>query len=129
MEDELEKPIGTKEKQRLLAGSVIVEDVTIAERPTKKGGKVKIVNFHCNHPDADELIVLSNVKIKLTQGNNETIKKDALWYHLDEDQNIRKDSNVAILLKYYKRDNLKQFIHTAITTEADAEGYLCIKAY
>lgn len=129
MEDELERPIGTKEKAKLTAGSVIVEEITITERPTTKGGKVKIVQFHCNHPLAESLIVLSNVKIKVSQGSNETIKKDALWYHLDEEGNIRKDSNVAILLKTYKKDNLKQFLHTEVTTEADAQGYLTIKAY
>jgi len=127
--DELDKPIGNKDYIKLSAGSVIVNKITIEERPTKKGGKVKIVYFHCKHPEMEEPIQLSSVKIKKVQGNNETIMKDALWYHLDDDENIQQNSNVAILLRHYKKQTLKQFEGSALDTEQDASGYLVIKSY
>ena len=51
MSDELDKKIGTKEKAKLTAGSVQVFKVSIEEKPTKKGGKAKLVVFSCKHPD------------------------------------------------------------------------------
>lgn len=127
MENELEKPIGTKEQTLLSPGSVVVKEITI--EPPKEGSKAKLVVFHCLHPDKEELIKLSNVKLKKVQGNNETIKKDTLWWNLDDDGNIRKNSIVADVLRFYNKGKLKDFENTDITTEADASGYLCIKAY
>lgn len=127
MTNELEKPIGTKEASKLSAGSVIVENITI--EPAKEGSKAKIVKFHCKHPDKIEIIVLSNVLIKKTQGNNINIKKDAMWYNLDDDENIRKTSNLAEVMRFYRKNSLKEFIGSPVNTELDASGYLAIKAY
>lgn len=127
--NELETPIGTKERPKLSAGSVIVKEVKIDTKDTRKGGKVKMVFLLIQHPDKDELISISSIKIKKIEGNKETILKDGLWYHLDDENNIEKDSNVAKLLKFYKKETLKDFINSSVTTEADANGYLAIKAY
>ena len=129
MTDDLDRPIGNKEQSKLSAGAVIVQSITIDEKPTKKGGKVKILTFHCKHPEREELVKLSNIKLKIVQGNNETIKKDALWYNLDDDGNIAKNCNVAIMLRFYKKETLKQFEGQFLNTELDASGFLCIKAY
>jgi hypothetical protein len=127
--NELDKPIGTKEQPKLSAGSVMVSAVNIVERPTKKGGKVKIVEFDCKHPDSMDILKLSNLKIKKVQGNNETITKDGIWYREDVDGNIDKRCNASIVMTFYKKNTLKEFVGTAITTEQDALGYLTIKAY
>jgi len=127
--NELDKSIGTKEQPKLTAGSVIVKEVTIDEIKTKKGGKAKIVSLHCKHQDKEELIKLSNMKLKIVQGNNETISKDGIWYREDEDGNINKNCNTSILLKFYNKQNLRQFENSSINTELDASGYLAIKAY
>jgi len=129
MNSELDTPIGTRSKQRLSAGSVIVASVTIEEKQTRKGGKAKLVVFNCNHPDREDSIALSNVKMKKVQGNNETIMKDTLWYSVDQDGNIPQDSVLAHVMRFYKKETLKGFIGTLITTESDALGYLAIKAY
>jgi len=124
---ELDKPIGTKEPQKLAAGSVKIEEVTIA--PAKEGSKAKLVTFHCKHPDREEQIKISNIMVKKTQGNNINIKRDALWYNTDEDGNIRKTSNLAEVMRFYKKLTLKEFENSFVSTEVDTNGFLAIKAY
>jgi hypothetical protein len=55
--------------------------------------------------------------IRVVQGNNETIKKDALWWNLDQDGTIRMKSVLADVLKFYNKKTLKDFIGTEIKTE------------
>lgn len=129
MTNELDKTIGTKEKPKLTPGSVIVASVEIRELPTKKGGKAKIVQFNCKHPDSQDLLKLGSLKLKKVQGNNETITKDGIWYREDEDGAIDKNCNTAVLMRFYNKSKLKDFEGTAITTEVDAQGYLTVKAY
>lgn len=127
MEDELDKPIGTKEAMKLTAGSVVVKNITI-ESP-KEGSKAKLVVFNCLHPDREEPIKMSNIKIKKVQGNNETIKKETLWYNLDDEGKIKKTGAVADVMRFYGKQSLRSFDNSSIQTEADANGYLCIKVY
>ena len=126
---ELDKPIGTKEQPKLTAGSVIVNSVTVDEFKTKKGGKAKIVSFHCKHPEKEEVIKISNLKFKKIDGNNETITKDGIWYREDDESNIDKRCNTSIVMRFYNKKTLKEFEGTSITTELDNSGYLAIKAY
>lgn len=126
-ESELDKPIGTKEQMKLSAGSVVVKDITI--EPPKEGSKAKLVVFLCQHPDREEPIRLSNIKVKKVQGNNENIRIDTLWWNLDDEGNIRKGSAVAWMLEFYKKKTLKDFKMSSIQTEVNPSGYLSIKAY
>lgn len=128
MSNELETPIGTQDRVLLSAGSVIVRNITIDEK-TKNNKKFKIVTFHCKHPDSEDLIKISSVKIKIVQGNNETIKKDALWYNLDKEGKLDKNGNVAKVLGFYNKKTLKEFIDSPINTELDANNWLAIKSY
>ena len=127
MTDELNKKVGTKEPTKLSAGSVIVNSVSV--EPPKEGSKAKVVVFSCKHPDKAELIRLSAINLKKVKDNSITIKKETLWYNLDDEGNIRKGSAVANVLNFYKLETLKAFENKAIETEADASGYLVIKAY
>lgn len=129
MTNELDKTTGTKEKQGLTAGSVMVQDIIVQEHSTKKGGKVKITAFICKHPDREEPVSISNMKIKKIQGNNETIMQDAVWYREDEDGLIEKGCNTQKILAYYGKKTLRDVIGTFLTTELNADGYLAIKAY
>lgn len=128
MTSELDKPIGNKEQPKLTAGSVVVESVEVVAKGEGKK-KFKIVEFTVKHPDKEEPIKLSNLKLKKVQGNNETITKDGVWYREDSDGNIDMRCNAALILKFYNKQTLKQFEHTLITTELDNSGYLVIKAY
>lgn len=127
MTNELDKPVGTKEAPKLSAGSVIVKKITI--EPAKEGSKAKIVRLHCLHPNKEEPIILSNIMVKKVQGNNITIKKDALWYNLDDEDNVRKGSVLANFISFYQKSNLRGFENSSIYTELDASGFLTIKGY
>ena len=81
------------------------------------------------HPDREELVNISNIKIKKVDGNNETITKDGIWYREDEDGNIDKRCNAAQLLRHYNVSSLGKLVNTTVNTELDSAGYLCIKAY
>ena len=127
MTDGLDKPIGTKEPTKLSASAVIVKEIAI--EPPKEGSKAKLVVLSCLHPDREEMIRLSAINVKKVQGNNINIRKDTLWYNLDDEENIRKGSAVANLMSFYNVKTLKGFVNTTVNTEADASGYLVIKAY
>lgn len=131
MTNELDKTIGTKEQPRLSAGSVIVKLVEVTEKqPTDiKKKKFKIVEVTILHPEKEEPVKLSNIKIKKVQGNNETITKDGIWYREDAEGNLDKNCNAAQLLRFYNKTTLKALEGSSITTELDNTGYLAIKAY
>ena len=131
MTNELEKSIGTKEQPKLSPGSVIVKSIEVVERQPAdiKKKKFKIVEVSILHPEKDEIIKLSNLKIKRVQGNNETITKDGIWYREDTDGNLDKNCNASQLLRFYNKTTLKSLIDSSIITELDSAGYLCIKAY
>jgi hypothetical protein len=131
MTNELDKTIGTKEQPKLSAGSVVVKSVEVAEKqPTDiKKKKFKIVEITILHPEKEEPVKLSNIKIKKVQGNNETITKDGIWYREDAEGNLDKNCNAAQLLRFYNKTTLKALEGSSITTELDNTGYLAIKAY
>jgi len=58
-----------------------------------------------------------------------SIRITGLWYKIDADGKIQKGSALAILLGFYKSDNLKALIGKELNTSLDEKGYLCIKAY
>lgn len=130
MTDELDKPIGTQERPKLAAGSVIVSKITIEEFQSKKTSKkFKVVVLHCIHPEADELIKISNIMILSVQGDTKTIKKDAIWYQEDKEGKIDKNCNTVKLMNHYKRFSLRNFENSEVITELDASGFLAIRAY
>jgi len=131
MTNELDKPIGTKEQPKLSAGSVIVKSVEVLQKEPKdaKKKKFKIVEVGILHPDKEEIIKLSNLKIKKVQGNNETITRDGIWYREDADGNIDKNCNASQLIRFYNKKTLNELVGISITTELDNAGYLAIKSY
>ena len=128
MTDELDKTIGDEEPAKLTAGSVIVKTVIVVQKGEGKK-KFRITELEVKHPDKEENIKLTNLKLKKVQGNNETISKDGIWYREDSKGAIDKTCNTALLLKHYGKSSLRQLENTSITTELDSNGYLCVKAY
>lgn len=126
--DELDAKVGNKDVVKLVAGSVIVKQVVV-ETKEKNNKKFKLVSLHVLYPDRIELVKLTNIMIMKVQGNNRTIAKDGIWYRLDEDQNLDKNCNAALLVRTYGKESLKQLENTSINTELDTQGYLCVKAY
>lgn len=125
---ELDKTIGTKEQPKLTAGYVVVTSVEVASKGEGKK-KFRITEVNVLHPDKEESIKISNIKIKKVQGNNETITKDGIWYREDVDGNIDKNCNTAQLLRFYNKKSLNELVNSSVVTELDNAGYLCIKAY
>jgi len=125
---ELDKPIGTKEQPKLTAGVVVITSIKVTSGGEGKK-KFKITELSVLHPDKEEAIKLTNLKIKKVQGNNETITQDGIWYREDADGNIDKNCNTAQLLRFYNKNSLNELVNTSITTELNNAGYLCVKAY
>ena len=125
-DEKLEKPIGTKESVKLSAGLFVVKAVSI-ETVKRKTGEIvgdKVV-LSIQHPDAQDFVALSSVAYL----KDKSVKQSALWYMEDSEGNIPKNSAVAEVMRFYKKNKLREFEGTAINIEVDDKGYLCIKAY
>lgn len=126
-DDRLEKPIGTKEPEKLKPKTVICISASI-ETQKKKDGKTVIGDklvLIVEHPDQDDPIQLS--KTKYIKGDD--VKESGLWYKEDEDGYIQKGSALSDTMNFYDIKSIKGFIGKELTTVADKDGYLCVKAY
>ena len=79
----------------------------------------------CKHPDKIENIEISSVSYKKFK----EIKTSGLWFKLDEDKLISKQSALAGFLTFLKAENLDALVGKEIPTELDEKNYLCFKAY
>ncbi len=122
----LDKKIGTQELQILKPSKVTVAGVKLDPK-TFKGKEVEIVVLLCKHPDREETIEIS--KIKLVKGN--TVKTSGLWWKEDSEGLIQKGSAIAEFLSFCSVETPKQLEGKELdtTTESDTSNYLVIKAY
>jgi len=122
----LDKKVGTKELQVLKPAKVKIAGVKL-EPKTARGKAVEIVVLSCKHPEREELIDLS--KVKLVKGS--TVKTSGLWWFEDEDGLIQKGSAIAELLNLCSVEVLKDLVGHEVetTTESETSSYLVIKAY
>lgn len=86
------------------------------------GEKVAVI---CKHPNKDENIEISSVSYK----RGKEIKTSGLWFKLDEDKLIVKQSALAQFLIFANIPTLDDLIGKELQTELDDKGYLCFKAY
>jgi len=122
---DIHKGVGDKEPQKLKPGMVQIKSVEI-ENITKDSKIVgKKVVCMCKHPDKDELVNISSAKHII--GKN--IKAAGLWFNVDQDNKIAKNSILASLLKKTKSENVSQLTGKEVETEQDDSGFLCFKAY
>ena len=122
----LDKKIGIQELQILKPAKVKVAGVKLDPK-TVKNKQAEIVVLICKHPDREETIEIS--KIKLVKGN--TVKTSGLWWNEDSDGLIQKGSAIAELLSFCSVETPKQLEGKELdtTTESDTSNYLVIKAY
>ena len=122
----LDKKVGTEELQILKPTKVRVAGMKLDPK-TVKGKETKIVVLMCKHPDREETIEIS--KIKLVKGN--TVKTSGLWWNEDSEGLIQKGSAIAELLSFCSVETPKQLEGKELdtTTESDTSSYLVIKAY
>jgi len=121
---ELEKEVGTieSEKKTLEPRKVKIVDVKVVPVGEKKSNKV---NCLVEHPDyKDGTITLSSVSYL----KDKKIITTGLWFNLDAQGNIQKNSALAIFLSKTGSKNLKELIGKEVDTELDGQ-YLCFKAY
>lgn len=121
---ELEIGIGDKEVEVLKPAKVKVVEVSTDEVTfgTKKNKKVIL---SCKHPDRDEPIAISKVKI----ARKDKLTTSGLWLTLDEDKKIQKNSSLAMFLVFANVQNLKELKEKEFDAIADDDGYLVIKSY
>ncbi len=120
--------VGDKERPRLGPAKVTILGVTI-KRKNKKDEVMNspLVTFLCTHPDAEEAIKMTKVKIQ--DGDN--LKVVPMFADIDKDDKLQKGSTVAAVLEFLKAKSLDDV--TGKTMEAIDESkdskYLCLKAY
>ena len=117
--------VGTKEAESLSAKPVLVaghriEDVFNKEKE-KVGKKVVLI---CKHPDREDNIEISKVKYL----KNDAVVSSGLWFNLDEDNMIPKNSALAHTLNQYECNIVADIDGKTVKTDLD-KGYLVIKAY
>lgn len=122
----LDKKVGDKELQVLKPAKVLIAGVKLDPK-TVKGKTKDIVKIICKHPEREEPIEIS--KVKLVKGN--TVKVSGLWYDEDEDGNIQKGSAIAELLNYCEAGSLRELEGHEVDTakESDSSNYLVLKVY
>lgn len=117
--------IGTKETISLKPATVKIVGYRI-EMQRKDGKDIgEKVAISCKHPDREENIEISSIAYK----KGKEIKNSGLWWKLDADKLIPKQSALAQLLAVLKASNLDEIIGREAQTELDEKGYLCFKAY
>ena len=118
--------IGTKENVALKPASVKIVSYKVEMQSNRDGKEIgEKVSVTCKHPDKDEMIEISSVSYK----KGKEIKTSGLWFKLDEDKGIVKQSALASFMIHLNAENLDAIIGKDVSTELDEKGYLCFKAY
>ena len=127
MEHEIGKVgIGTKETVSLKPAIIKILSYAVAMQKDKEGKEIgEKVSVICKHPDRDENIEISSVSYK----KGKEIKTSGLWFKLDVDKLIPKQSALGCFLLFAKMENLDQMVGKDVATELDDKNYLCFKAY
>ena len=120
---ELETQIGTIEKENkiLEAKKVKIVEVEIVDVERAKSRKVVC---HVKHPDREESITISSESYL----EEKAVVTKGLWYNLDKEGHIQKDSSLATFMEFMKVSNLKELEGKEADTELDG-NYLVFKCY
>jgi len=118
--------IGNRENVSLKPATVKILGYKIEMQKDKNdkdvGEKVSVI---CKHPDKEEQIEISSVSYR----KGKEIKTSGLWFKLDQDELIPKQSALANLLNSLNVKNLDDLVGKDALTELDDKNYLCFKAY
>lgn len=118
--------IGSKENISLKPAIVKVISYKVEMQKDRDGKDVgEKVSVTCKHPDKEDNIEISAVSYK----KGKEIRTSGLWFKLDEDKLIPKQSALAGFLSFIKAENLDAIVEREIPTELDDKNYLCFKAY
>lgn len=124
----LDKGIGTEDTQTLKPAKVKIVAVHIKDK-TKDGKEMQtpLAEIMCKHPNKDELISFSKVKLE----RDGQLKVVSTWVQLDSQNNIAKSSAIAQLMNYLSCKTLQELYNKEIDTieQSSDNKYLCLKAY
>jgi len=118
--------IGTKENVSLKPAIVKIISYKVEmqkDRDNKDVGEK--VSVTCKHPDREDVIEISSVAYK----KGKEIRTTGMWFKLDVDNFIPKQSALASFLIFLGVENLDAIIGREVLTELDDKNYLCLKAY
>lgn len=128
-QDKLNKPVGDKDIPRLEPKEVEIQGLRLDPKTKKGSDKVvgDLLVLICKHPDRDELLEIS--KVKILKGDN--LRVISLWYSEDSDGNVQKGSGIAEFMKFFGVQKLIELEGKKVMTieQSKEESYLCIKAY
>ena len=136
MPDIANKKVGNIEHKKKTLEAKQIEIIAIQEQieKSKKNSedksekmKVPLVNVMCKHPDKDELIKISKIKVL----EKDKVFTKSLWVVMDEEENFQKGGAISDFLKFMKKDCFADCYNMKIetTVESDDSPFLCLKAY
>ena len=109
--------------------NIAICTVNSADIEVVKGNDGKIVGdklvLNCTHPDVKESLDMS--KVKYEKGNKIAIS--GIWINTDKDGKIPFRSALACMLRYYKKESIKDLVGISLETAKDDNDFLVIKAY
>ena len=118
--------IGTKENVALKPAIVKIISYKVEMQKDRDGKDVgEKVSVTCKHPEKDENIEISSVSYK----KGKEIKTSGMWFKLDSDNLIPKQSALASFLAYLTALNLDAIVGKEVPTELGEKNYLCFKVY
>jgi hypothetical protein len=118
--------IGNIETERLKPAKVQIIKTEIQNiKIVKNNSSSDKLTCLVKHPESKEPIEISSVKIEI----DNKLKICGLWFNLDEEKKIKKQSALAKLLNFLKAENIKELENKEIETLLDEKGYLCFKGY
>ena len=122
-QDKLKLGIGTlkSEMKSLQPAKVKIVKVSIVNVEKAKSDKVQC---EVKHPDKEDTIIISSV----TYIDNKEIITNGLWFNLDKEDKIQKNSALAFFLKKLGVNTPEELEGKEVDTELDGK-YLSFKAY
>lgn len=123
--------IGTKDRASLKPAKVKIVSVTIKDKTNDgKVMKTPLAEINCKHPDRDELVTMSKVKLERS-GKLEVV---STWVQVDEENGVKKivkSSALASLMTYLKANTIEELYNKEIEAveQSKEDNYLCLKAY
>jgi len=123
-QDPLTAKVGDKDLPTINPDKVKILDASLQP---KKDGRYNLLNLGCRHPEKEEIMNLSKIKIQ----EGEKLKTLSLWVSMDDDGQVQKGSSIAILLDFLGAENMKALEGKEIMTvkESEESKYLVLKCY
>lgn len=126
----LNKKVGNIERESNQLAPSQITIVGIKEKTKKSDGKdlkLPLIQFLCKHPDKEEPISISKIKLIV----DEKVITKTTWAVLDEKENIQMGSALDDVLKFLEcgclTDTEGKELHTVV--ESKDSSFLCLKLF